>query len=238
MITDSQPLPNAELTCSSLTETPIFVEVGTPPKTFHLREKVVRASSGFFQSALKPQWNQGQGRTIKRPEDDPAIFNIYANWLQTNKLFVDTDDKSIPYGFYSTLISAYVLGDELLDISFRDAITDVCAIKFCTPEAKREDGKILHTIFGCAHRQQLYDSTVTGAPLRRLLVRCLANIKSLKGILASTEPKELLYEVAIQLSERQDVRTESYAEIKKGAEDCQFHEHEPGVKNCYRTRCE
>ena len=58
----------------------ILVKVGASRHNYNVNEGL-RRSSGFFDTALKQEWREGQECVIELPKDDPESFNAYINWL-------------------------------------------------------------------------------------------------------------------------------------------------------------
>jgi hypothetical protein len=124
---------------------------------------------------MKPEWAslRPDPRTIELPDDDPAAFSIYMTWLYSGKLPIlpstappslnDSLDPDAAEGHH-TLAYAYVLGERLMDASFKNAICDAYVLYARgSPPAKRmypsnEDIRIL------------YEGTSETAPVRQLLV--------------------------------------------------------------------
>lgn len=112
--------------------TPVLrVEVGSPTKTFFVNEKLICDSSEFFKTALKKEWSEGRQRTVDLTHDDANTFNIYVNWLHTHKVFVhlkagqNAKDNSI----WPVLVDSYSLADKLIDVDFKDAVTDAMVME-------------------------------------------------------------------------------------------------------------
>lgn len=59
----------------------ITVLVGPTKEKFTVYENLLRASSQFFRAALNKQWVEGQLRTIEFPEEEPAVFELFVDWL-------------------------------------------------------------------------------------------------------------------------------------------------------------
>ncbi|KAF2018452.1 hypothetical protein BU24DRAFT_421440 [Aaosphaeria arxii CBS 175.79] len=147
-------------------------------ETFYVHESAICDASPYFANAMKPEWSnlRPDPRTIELPEDDPAAFELYMSFLYAKQLPI----LSVPSEAattaaansswepesdgYHTLAYAYVLGDRLLDIKFKNAIVDAYVLYARgTQPAKRyypstEEIRIL------------YEGTREEAPIRQLLV--------------------------------------------------------------------
>lgn len=208
---------------------PIVVEVGQPAELFYLSESKLRSSSDFFDTALKKEWQEGQERRVQLPDEDPEIFNVYANWVMSGKLYTEDEDgvlrrdgQAIPM-----LSKLYILGDTLLDTVLKDRVTDALAAIFSI------ECQGIRWLAGAKIRDLIYSKTVPGASLRKMVVSQLACIGNVGDIISAEDPKELLLELALESGKGKPQRWEVFkAEVQK----CTFHEHAPGAEHCYRNR--
>ncbi|USW54847.1 Putative BTB/POZ domain-containing protein [Septoria linicola] len=208
---------------------PVVVEVGQSATLFYLTETRLRAFSKFFDTALKKEWLEGQQRKVPLPDEDPELFNVYANWIMTGKLFVE-DESGVPGGqgkVRQKLVDLYILGDKLLDTDFKDRVTDALASVFVV----RCDNT--HRMLGTAQRDKAYAHTTSGASLRRMIVGQLAAVSNTQDLISEDDTKILLLDVALELTKS---RARNVAAFKSEVEACAFHEHVPGSENCYRSR--
>ncbi|KAF2177423.1 hypothetical protein K469DRAFT_677454 [Zopfia rhizophila CBS 207.26] len=187
---DSRPLKRKRLTMDSMTESQsssindarvgmswrlkldgkmIEVVVGSEEdkESFHVHEALICDRSEFFRNAMKPEWasTRPAPRVIELPDDDMAAFDLYVQWLYSKKLPIIPDEKgSSPYDEYQTLAHAYVLGEELMDIDFKNAVMDSYVLYARgSSQTKRyyptnEDIRIL------------YEGTRESSPIRQFLV--------------------------------------------------------------------
>ncbi|KAF2217467.1 hypothetical protein CERZMDRAFT_80217 [Cercospora zeae-maydis SCOH1-5] len=215
------PLASAAHDFSSL---PIAVHVGQRPyTTFYVNESTIRASSRFFEKALDKERKEGRAREVVLPAYDPGAFNIYLNWLTTGKLYIE-DDTAVnkgESGIFYYLVHAFLLGDKLCAPDFKDAVTDAAAAVYT--EGLWMPGKVLRRI--------LYEHTVSGASLRRMVTSQLSMGKPLA--VSEDEPYALLYELSHELAAGESKTIEDF---KKDVEDCMYHEHQSGAEHCYRNK--
>jgi hypothetical protein len=92
-------------------------------------------SSGFFNTALKTEWKEGQEQDVKLPETEVEIFEIYVKWLYTGRVFLakegDRDIAGTSSKEWPRWSSCYILGDFLQDFDFKDACIDTCIEAMC-----------------------------------------------------------------------------------------------------------
>ena len=210
----------------------VVVHVGEPSKNFHVNEAVIRASSNFFDKALNTDWEEGRSRTVRLPECDEDDFGIYLNWLYFGKVFAS--DEKEPKDSYTSLnmVNMYILGDKLLDVDFKDAVCDAIAEDILVPK----DGKTW--IMNQATRLILYENTISGNPLRRLIVQALSKLQGTARLVMENDSPAFLYEMVQEL-----LRAPNLAGCKENPENfhrqvlaCAFHEHALGEGNCYRNK--
>jgi hypothetical protein len=121
-------------------------------------------SSKFFQTATKPQWEEfrGESRTI-HVESEPAVFRAYVQWLHLGTIPYSSSVSDVRD--YPFLAKLYVLGEELMDIKFKNDILDTIIVE-STTGASFPIGQ---------STQIIYDGTPVGSPARRFLVDSCAN---------------------------------------------------------------
>lgn len=136
---------------------------------FYVHEDAICDRSAFFRNAMKPEWasQRPNPRLVDLPDDDAAAFALYLQWVYSRQLPIIPDgpgaDSSSIDG-NPILAYAYVLGERLMDIDFKNSIVNAYVL-FArgTPPEKRaypsnEEIRIL------------YDGTPEGAPIRKLLI--------------------------------------------------------------------
>ncbi|KAF2659814.1 hypothetical protein K491DRAFT_136246 [Lophiostoma macrostomum CBS 122681] len=108
----------------------IAVRVGSNKalKDFTVHEALVRKSSPFFEKALAQDWVESQSRIVKLPTMKPPAFQLYVQWLYSSRLYLRIDEKSKLVDRSKVIeccINAYLLGDYLQDIAFKDTLIDL-----------------------------------------------------------------------------------------------------------------
>ena len=111
--------------------------------------------------------SKGQEGRVPLPNDDPAVFALYFQWVYRGRIFSsqDTGDTGGNREEISLLVDAYVFGEKLQDRDFRDAVIDSLIHAVDTPDA--QDLKWYPT---SAAIDSAYIGTPEGWPLRKLLV--------------------------------------------------------------------
>ncbi|OCL08415.1 hypothetical protein AOQ84DRAFT_40631 [Glonium stellatum] len=102
------------------------VHVGKTPDIFYVHEDLICSSSEFFRNAINGGWRKSDDRVIQLANDPPDAFGLYIQWLYTKRIpsgdFENT--KSLIEQEYAQLGVAYVLGEKLQDLAFKNAIID------------------------------------------------------------------------------------------------------------------
>ncbi|QDS75896.1 hypothetical protein FKW77_002467 [Venturia effusa] len=107
-------------------------EFDSGPKRFVIHETIVRQQSPFFEKALSCEcYKECQERVVKLPNHIPAAFEVYINWANGHRVHLPSrlhgeEGDRISW----LLIHAYILGDYLQDVDFKDAVIDAL-IHFC-----------------------------------------------------------------------------------------------------------
>ncbi|KAK5159717.1 hypothetical protein BJ546DRAFT_950332 [Cryomyces antarcticus] len=199
----------------------VTVRVGTGNDEFSVHEELVCASSPFFEAAMKPHWKEAKDRLVELPEDTAEIFGIYIQWLYTKgiaSLPEDPSSDSFLGEGYSLLASAYVLGEKLQDIAFKNDVVDaIMAESFnLNPNGQR--------LFpGCHHIKIIYDGTPKSSLARRLLVDMYVRHGTGTWISDSctTLPRDFLVDLAIAQYQH---RTNSKGVVPNMADTSAYHE--------------
>jgi hypothetical protein len=144
----------------------VDIVVGAQQEVFSVHERLVRASSSFFDKAMAGDWKESQQRTIHLPDDEPEIFALYVHWLYYGTLPVFCDEPGLPGNSeYLNLVKAYVLGDKILDSRYQDEAIDAIVEK-C--QSKAQDGANWFPVGEVI--RYAFDNTNESAPIRELLV--------------------------------------------------------------------
>ncbi|KAJ4291127.1 hypothetical protein N0V90_010325 [Kalmusia sp. IMI 367209] len=198
-------------------------------RTFQVHEYVICDASEFFRNSMKDEWSsmRDDPRVISLPEDDPDAFALYRTWAYTGKLAIRPELPFSPEtsqerdAHYSTLAYAYVLGERLLDIAFKNAIADVYVMN-----ARGIDGARSHYPTNDDVRT-LYEGTGPESPIRKFLVDvwvCRGRHDWLEGD-DDVLPREFLVAVMRELLrlKRGDGRSDSMSRPWKSTHE-QYHD--------------
>ncbi|ORY12758.1 hypothetical protein BCR34DRAFT_600443 [Clohesyomyces aquaticus] len=138
--------------------------------TFH--QGVLSSSSEFFKAALKPEWveRRSEPENIELEHANLGAFKLYVHWLYGGVIPMPTESNS--EDTYRRLAYAYVLGEEIMDIKFKNTVLDAfraASIKFgCFPIGEPV------AILTC--NQIMHDGTPANSPDRHLFVDFAAHV--------------------------------------------------------------
>ncbi|KAI4948197.1 hypothetical protein J4E91_006191 [Alternaria rosae] len=115
----------------SIESAPIAICAGLGKLKFFVHEELLRASSEFFNNALKKEWKEGKEKVINLPEVHSDFFRAWVKFLYTGRVFIGDGDDSVhadesktQHEELGTWGSLYALGDFLADDDFKDALID------------------------------------------------------------------------------------------------------------------
>ena len=195
----------------SLTGGFISIVVGSVESeaTFIVHERLICETSEFVKRAMGGEWKESRQRLIRLPDQSPRVFHIYVQWLYLHVL-PTRDDSEHSYGEYDQLARAYILGDILLDTSFRDAVIDAMLDKALTLNP------------GQSTIELIYENTVASCAARRLLVDLYT--ERARGIWLKTwapdsPARDFFYDLAVALLDKRQ-KTE-----RKEWNPCDYHDH-------------
>lgn len=118
---------------------------------------ILNKSSKFFANAVKSEWKDLRvDPGIELVHVDLYTFQIYTHWLYCGTLPIDGKGKEA----FPTLAQAYVLGEELMDVKFKNDVLDTI-IATATEASYYPIGRAVEIIYG---------GTPPSSPARRLMV--------------------------------------------------------------------
>jgi hypothetical protein len=176
---------------------------------------------------MKAYWETSASGSVTLKEEDPEVFEVYQHWLYFEKLPVQNDSPALEGNTeYVQLAKAYVLGEMLQDVIFKDAVLDAILAK---SRSKASDGQSWFPV-GPAIRY-IYEGTPESSAARRLLVDLYTYHGHAEWLTQWANkddlPKQFLLDLAIATLAR---RARPPASL---AGTCDYHEHLPGSNSCY-----
>lgn len=132
---------------------------------FVLQQEVLARQSDFFKAALKKEWAKRSAEDVTTviicmPADYPEVFSIYAEWLYSGAIYsINNTAASQIDTEFKELALAHILGEKLIDRTFKNAIIDAFIEKIISDRTIDPALPVL-----------VYDNTPSPSPLRRLLV--------------------------------------------------------------------
>ncbi|KAF2121787.1 hypothetical protein BDV96DRAFT_639873 [Lophiotrema nucula] len=147
----------------------IKVSVGEKSQTFNVHEAVLCASSQFFKNACKEEWAslRPDRNSLSLSHDDPADFEVYVYWLYYGKLPTSRNAKPSEEE-NAKLFRSYVLGEQLLDVRFKNAVM-TALIATCCHKPNRE-----RVYFTPKDVSTIWSGTPPGSPIRKLILDAVA----------------------------------------------------------------
>jgi hypothetical protein len=107
------------------TDSMVTLLVGKNEQTMIAQGDYLTRDSEFFAATMKKEWQEGQKRTIKLPEECPATMAHYLSFMHNGKLFAEeiaTMDGNQILPCYEMLASLYVCGERFLNRPLQSAI--------------------------------------------------------------------------------------------------------------------
>jgi BTB/POZ domain len=198
--------------------------VGDQHEIFGIHERLIRASSPFFDKAMSDKWQESLQRSIQLPDDEPKIFQLYVHWLYYDTFPVFSDEPgSSGNAEYLELIKAYILSDKLLDSRFQNAVIDAIIEKSVS---KARDGSYWFPVGEAI--DYAYSNTNESAPIRKLLVDLYVRHGCGSWLHdwgeSASVPQPFLFELASKLLDRRD----SLFQLKIEASNYHVHDSDNG----------
>jgi len=137
--------------------TTIFV--GLEQTKFIIHRHLLIEKSAYFQGAFYGDWDEARKGEMNLQWVIPYVFQVFAHWLYFQAIEFE-DDKA----WFRMLSNAWLLGHNLRAPGFQNAIIDTL-ISRVKDTGDVTDVETINTI---------YNKTIPGSPLRRLLVDLFA----------------------------------------------------------------
>ena len=199
------------------------------PIPFSVHENLIRASSDFFDKAMSHDWKESEERSVSLPEEDPKTFQLYLHWLYCKTLPVKSD--SIRNTELVKLAKAYVLGDRLLDLDFKDKVIDAIIDK------SRSSSLGLYGYMLDPATAYIYKNTLEGSKARLLFVDLYLGEGDKAWLTDRSKillPEDFLFDLASALIGKRP-RSECDSPRMMNS-TCRYHNHGPDDSICYRNR--
>jgi hypothetical protein len=168
----------------------VNVGEGDNRKVFKIHKKFAVYHSRVFKTAFDGNFAESETQSIDLDDVDTEVFGLFVQWLYTQDL--RSVDKDYPMG--DLLIKLWVLADRLIAPKCQNST--VCAI-----EARLRRDKFVRT----DQVKYIYDNTIPGSPLRRLIVDQCSNLQHTSFVArrpVQDYPKEMLFDLVAVLLER------------------------------------
>lgn len=152
-----------QLTHDSLTGNSITLIVGDEDLfTFFIHESVIPPTSELVKSALGGASNG----TIHLDGCEPAIFQVHLQWLYTSTILICISPSNSPDTCKMTVLgNAYLLGEYLMDGTFKDVVADAILMQ------ATESHCLLPTCSGCFNMiLHTYENRLDSDLIRTLLI--------------------------------------------------------------------
>ncbi|OQO00731.1 hypothetical protein B0A48_13222 [Cryoendolithus antarcticus] len=165
----------------------ITVLVGDPARPFMIHRDYVCAKSKFFEAACSTRWLEGQEKTVKLDDVDPALFARYVHWAYYDSFEAKTSVNDRQDDHKKELLDAYLLGDRLDDQALRDHAMGLL-------HHHLRDTSTVYPLRSWI--QRLYRETAAGSLLRKLMVKYTIARRSRGEFVLSRYPREFVDELA------------------------------------------
>lgn len=220
------------LTPTRFNSSPLKIVVGQDESAqTYINEDQAAKFSNVIAAAVKGGFKEAQEHTITFPEEDPAMFKIFAGFIYSGSIHSFKPDDLTDNMDHERrrLASLWILGEKLQAPEFKDAVVDSLV------ERIKSTGKVPRDM-----HQEIYPNSMGSPGMRRLVVDVGAWVWN-KEELESTERKEQWSEFFFDLA----VRLQSLVGAKRpvapwrtdAGPGCLYHDH-GSKKACYKTMFE
>lgn len=192
--------------------------------------------SDFFQACLRNGWKEAEERIVRLPDlpdESATAFETFQSFLYTGKVHTAmTGEENEPGNDreWARLTNAWILGEVLLSVSFKDAVLDAIVHKM--------NNTSRHPI---SMYRSVYKWSPTGCPARKLMVDIAVHRWNESAMSKSASESEQVYlapfyqsiSVALLEWKLHPETASKFDDPSKLKGTCIYHEH--GDKPCYKT---
>ncbi|THY29894.1 hypothetical protein D6D01_03442 [Aureobasidium pullulans] len=202
---------------SNCFQTIVTIEVGAEKKAFMVHKDLLAFYSDYFRGAFDGSFKEATDRKLSLPDDCIGVFNVFNKYIYTRQLS-DGEDSDVSW---ELIVGCWLFGDKYIIPSFQNKIMDVLY-------SKSLKLKVIPT----KSLKLIYNDTLPGAPLRRILVDWAAFRGNMK-LMMSTEmnfqwPREALVDLATILGGKKAEEIGVFALPVNNAAKCYYHVHNEG----------
>lgn len=216
--------------------------MGKEEEEYRAHETLLSEGSGFFASAAKEEWKEGQEHRITLPDDTPSVVDLYVQWIYSGRVLSrkagaeEEGNDSIERGNgheFDLLVGGFVFGEKVRDGDFKDAVIDALIHTVATPD---DNGSCWYPMKKWV--TQAYAGTPEGSPIRKLLVDMFM-FNGQEDWLEGEDNVDFLVDLGRRLlADREAVqrkRQHTQDPTKPGVSSCQYHHHDQGDA-CYSEK--
>ncbi|KAI5248628.1 hypothetical protein E4T43_01417 [Aureobasidium subglaciale] len=201
----------------------VTIEVGSNKQVFSIHKDLLSFYSDYFRGAFENGFKEAIEGKMSLLDVDPEIFDIFNAFVYTRGLRNAQGLEGSKLSF-SILVDLWLLGDRFIIPALQNTVID------CFKEKSDKEGIIpwnaeLHTI---------YDNTVHGAPLRRIMIDLMVYeddvSKKQREALLEAWPLEALVDLACNLAIALPERVDTYQLPRRMRDECYYHNHNDGER--------
>ena len=219
----------------------VEIIVGSTKTRFLAHTAAICAKSDFFKAACNERWESGRTRTVTLEDYDVGHFTIFMCWLVTGELNkassyveVESNDetkmKTSLEKQWKQLAACRILGDFLQASDFKNSVMD------SLQKNQRIYDENCSMIGGSGFDDILlvWANTVTGSPLRRILLDKFAGFSKLLLSPSNLKPCQALVDFYYDLASLmiKNRKTQSWQPNPWNQNPCIYYEH-PGKPSDY-----
>lgn len=200
--------------------------MGREKEDFCIHKGLISHHSTFFHAAFNGPFQEGMSGVVELPEEKSKTFEIVHAWLYSKQLTQNIDGEDVACTS-SNAVMVYFFGDKYGMPGLCNAAVDRVIQRY-------EKNGMRPQNF-C----KIYENTVAGSPLRRLLVAIYTLIPSNTGAMLdkcsvrSLACPEFLLDVSKALSSAVcNLTPPTASNNRRIADPCQYHQHAEGEANC------
>ncbi|THW92588.1 hypothetical protein D6D15_03075 [Aureobasidium pullulans] len=203
---------------SNCFQTIVTIEVGVEKKAFMVHKDLLAFYSDYFRGAFNGSFKEAADSKLSLPDDCIGVFNVFNKYIYTRQL-CDEEDNDVSWDL---LMRCWLFGDKHIIPSFQNKVMDALYSK-----------SVKLNVLPIFYLTLVYSNTLPGAPLRRMLIDCVAFRGNIKVIMASELqnlkwPHEALVDLATILGGKKAEELGVYVMPADRLARCYYHVHNEG----------
>lgn len=193
------------------------MDVGPERTSFIIHKDLLVFYSDYFRGAFNSSFKEAVESKLTLPDEQVDVFNVFNKFIYTRQLCDEDVDLT-----WQLIIEVWLFGDKHIIPALQNKVMDT----YIAMNAKSKTIPV-------GQLQTIYDNTLHGSPLRRIVVDWVTYKSDMQRFLKSEKtnlnwPHEALVDLAIGLGSKKAEELGVYVMPADKLARCYYHVHNEG----------